>query len=45
MSTIEGHVAVAKLLCGKGADLNIEDNVGIVSYPNLIITTGIFDFL
>ena len=42
MSAIRGHVAVVKLLCGKGADLNIVDDV-IVSYPNLIIS-GSFDF-
>ena len=43
MSAIRGHVAVVKLLCGKGADLNIVDNV-IVSYPDLIIS-GSFDCL
>ncbi len=37
MSAIEGLVGVVMLLCGKGADLNIVDNV-IVQYKNLIIS-------
>ena len=36
MSIFKGHVAMVKLLCGKGVDLYIVDNVGILSYPNLI---------
>ena len=41
MAAYGGHiVAVVKLLCDKGADLNIVDNV-IVSYPNLIISGSI----
>ena len=40
MAAYGDHVAVAKLLCVKGASLNIVDNV-IVLHPNLIIS-GIF---
>ena len=44
MAAYGGHiVAVVKLLCRKGADLNIVDNV-IVLHPNLIISDS-FDCL
>ena len=46
MAACEDHVAVVKLLCDKGADLNIVDNVGIVYPYNLIIyhVSDRFDF-
>ena len=38
MSVMGGHVAVVKLLCCKGADLTIKNNVSIYRLTRLIIS-------